>query len=162
MKGTSIMNAVKERIGVRWTISADLPRVLEIEDACFGWDAWTEEELRAVLSDRCVIGMVAEQGEQVIGHMVYLLRKGSIRLLDFAIDPAFQRSGVGESMMAKLTCKLSARNRTRLNAVVPEGNLPFLAFLRSFGFRAEKVLRGHFDDGSDGYLMRLRWTEQRE
>ncbi|MCE5319282.1 MAG: GNAT family N-acetyltransferase, partial [Parachlamydia sp.] len=46
------------------------------------------------LSQRDVIGRVAEQDGRVVGYVVYRIRKTGIELLNLAVAPEFRRAGV--------------------------------------------------------------------
>src|SRR5687768_6635477 len=56
------------RVHIRWMIRRDMPEVLSIETQCFEFP-WTEEDFLRCLRQRNCIGMVAEQGEKVVGFM---------------------------------------------------------------------------------------------
>ena len=140
-------------VHIRWMIRRDTPEVMAIEQAGFGRPK-TEEEILAMLRRRNCIGMVAEQGERVVGFMIYELHKTSVRILDFAVHPDRRRMGAGAQMAAKLAGKLSSHRRTRLAIHVRETNLAAQLFFASQGFRAVDVLREHFDDTEeDAYAM---------
>ena len=141
------------RVHIRWMIRRDMPEVLAIEHASFEYP-WCEEEFLRVLRQRNCIGMVAEQGERVVGFMIYELHKNKLQVLDFATHPEFRRLGVGNQMLAKLVGKLSSHRRTRIVLHVRETNLAAQLFFRIQGFRAMDVVREHFaDTGEDAYLM---------
>jgi ribosomal-protein-alanine N-acetyltransferase len=137
-------------------IRRDMPEVLQTEQASFDF-AWTEEDFLRCLRQRNCIGMVAEQGEKVVGFMIYELHKAKLHILNFAVDPAYRRSGVGSQMVAKLISKLSSHRRTRITLEVRETNLPSQLFFRTQGFRALRVLRTYYEDsGEDAFLMQYQ------
>jgi ribosomal-protein-alanine N-acetyltransferase len=57
-------------VHIRWMIRRDMPEVLHTEQGAFEY-AWTEEDFLRCLRQRNCIGMVAEQGEKVVGFMIY-------------------------------------------------------------------------------------------
>jgi len=112
------------------------------------------------LRQRNCIGMVAEQGEKVVGFMIYELHKNKLHILNFAVHPACRRFGVGAQMVAKLISKLSSHRRTRITLEVRETNLDAQLFFREQGFRAQRVLRSFYDDsGEDAYLLQYRLAD---
>lgn len=144
------------RVHIRWMIRRDMPEVLQAEQESFEY-AWTEEDFLRCLRQRNCIGMVAEQGEKVVGFMIYELHKSKLHILNFAVQPAYRRQGVGCQMVAKLIGKLSSHRRTRITLEVRETNLAAQLFFRSQGFRAIRVLRGYYEDsGEDAFLMQYR------
>ena len=143
------------RVHIRWMIRRDMPEVLQIEKDSFDF-AWTEEDFLRCLRQRNCIGMVAEQGEKVIGFMIYELHKCKLHIMNFAVAPDHQRTGIGAQMVSKLIGKLSSHRRTRITLAVRESNLSAQLFFRVQDFRAAKVLRGYYEDsGEDAYLMQF-------
>src|SRR5262249_56138096 len=82
------------RVDIRWMIRRDMPEVLQTEQESFEF-AWTEEDFLRCLRQRNCIGMVAEQGEKVVGFMIYELHKAKPHILNFAVHPGWRRLGVG-------------------------------------------------------------------
>ena len=148
------------RVHIRWMIRRDMPEVLHTEQASFDY-AWTEEDFLRCLRQRNCIGMVAEQGEKVVGFMIYELHKTKLHILNFAVHPTCRRAGVGAQMVAKLISKLSSHRRTRITLEVRETNLPAQLFFRAQGFRAVRVLRSYYDDsGEDAFLMQYQLVDE--
>jgi ribosomal-protein-alanine N-acetyltransferase len=146
------------RVHIRWMIRRDMPEVQFIEQNSFEY-AWTEEDFLRCLRQRNCIGMVAEQGEKVIGFMIYELHKNKLHILNFAVHPQWRRTGVGAQMVAKLVSKLSSHRRTRITLEIRETNLPAQLFFRKLEFRAVRVLRNHYDDsGEDAFLMQYSFA----
>lgn len=147
------------RVHIRWMIRRDMPEVLQTEQDSFEY-AWTEEDFLRCLRQRNCIGMVAEQGERVVGFMIYELHKQKLHILNFAVHPRHRRDGVGAQMVAKLIGKLSSHRRTRITLEVRESNLPAQLFFRAQGFKGVRVLRAFYEDsGEDAYLMQYRLAE---
>lgn len=139
---------------IRWMIRRDMPEVLEIEELAFGADAWIEDDFLRVLRQRNCVGMVLELGEKVVAFTFYELHKTTLELLRVVVHVKHQRRRLGRQMMEKMASKLSTDRRTRVQMTLRESNVEGQLFLRACGFRAIKVLRGHYDDtGEDGYLM---------
>ena len=148
------------RVHIRWMIRRDMPEVLQAEQASFEFP-WTEEDFLRCLRQRNCIGMVAEQGEKVVGFMIYELHKTKLHILNFAVHPAWRRLGVGVQMVSKLISKLSSHRRTRITLEVRETNLCAQLFFRSQGFRAVRVLRTYYEDsGEDAFLMQYAFGDE--
>jgi ribosomal-protein-alanine N-acetyltransferase len=146
------------RVHIRWMIRRDMPEVLQAEQQSFEFP-WTEEDFLRCLRQRNCIGMVAEQGERVVGFMIYELHKARLHILNFAVHPRFRRLGVGGQMVSKLIGKLSSHRRTRITLEVRETNLQAQLFFKAQGFRGTRVLRNFYEDsGEDAYLMQYSLT----
>jgi [ribosomal protein S18]-alanine N-acetyltransferase len=147
------------RVHIRWMIRRDMPEVLHTEQQSFEY-AWTEEDFLRCLRQRNCIGMVAEQGEKVVGFMIYELHKSKLHILNFAVNPSWRRCGVGAQMVAKLISKLSSHRRTRITLEVRETNLPAQLFFSRQNFKAVRVLRGYYEDsGEDAFVMQYQFAD---
>jgi ribosomal-protein-alanine N-acetyltransferase len=157
----------QQPVHVRWMIHRDLPEVLRIENALFCDQAWTEEEFVRVLRLRYCIGMVAEtkpikngvRDGDIVSYMIYELHRTRLHLLNFAVDPGYQRRGVGRQMVAKLQAKLSNRRRQRIMAEVRETNVDAQLFFRAMKFRCITTLKGCYEErnvSDDAYLFQYR------
>ena len=142
---TSRTEKEQVRVHIRWMIRRDMPEVLQTEQESFEY-AWTEEDFLRCLRQRNCIGMVAEQGEKVVGFMIYELHKNKLHILNFAVHPSCRRLGVGAQMTAKLDQQAveppadadhagGARDEPGGAAVLPVAGLPG-------GARAARLLRG--------------------
>ena len=139
---------------IRWMIRRDLMSVVQIEKLCFEFP-WAEEDFLNALRCRDTIGMIAERDDILVGVMVYTLHKSRLELLNFAVHPEYQRSGIGCQMVNKLKLKLSNQRRQSIDAVIRETNLDAQLFFRDMLFVAKGVMRDHYEDTTeDGYLFR--------
>lgn len=141
---------------VRWMIRRDYPEVLAIERESFT-NPWTEDDLLRALRNRNCIGMICENGEPIIGYMIYELHKNKLRILNFAVHPQWRRSGIGKVMIQRLIDKLSSHRRTRIEIYLRETNLPAQLFFKRHRFEALRVERGWFaDTDEDAIVMAFR------
>ena len=144
------------RVHIRWMIRRDMQEVLAAERQSFEF-AWTEDDFLRCLRQRNCIGMVAEHNDRIIGFMIYELHKNRLHVLNFAVAPAFRRTGVGAQMVLKLIGKLSSHRRSKITLAVRERNLQAQLFFRSQDFKAVRVLRNYYEDsGEDAFLMEFR------
>lgn len=140
-------------IEIRWLITRDIDRVLEIEAGSFD-QPWGYQDFRKALRQKHIIGMVAEHGDEVVGYMVYELHTHSLRLVNIAVAPEWRRNGIARLMVRRLASKLVSHNRNKIIVTVSDKNLSGHLWLRACGFQATKVDRNLFGDGEDGYCFR--------
>ena len=126
---------------LRWMIRRDMPEVLAIEEACFDWNAWTEDDFIRCLRQRNCIGMVVDKDERVVGFMIYELNRTKLTVLNMAVHPTFTRQGVGTAMVQKLVGKLSTQRRSMIDLDCWENNLSAHLFLKAMGFKATGVVQ---------------------
>ena len=133
-----------------------MPEVLAIDHSSFELP-WSEEDVFRLLRQRNCICMVAEQGERIVGFMIYGLYKNKLHVLRFATHPQLRRTGVGKAMINALIDKLSPTRRTSFSLDVRETNLGAQKFYQTMGLRAVGVSREHYEDtGEDAYMMEYR------
>ncbi len=147
-------------VHIRWMIRRDMPEVLEVENQCFEFP-WSDGDFTRCLRQRNCIGMVAERNEIVVGFMIFELHKTSLRIINFAVHEQHRRTGIGTTMVAKLTSKLSEQRRTNVIIEIRETNLPAQLFFKSQGFRATKILRDFYEETiEDAYQMQYDYQPQ--
>ena len=142
---------------IRWLVRHDMPEVLAIEAASFEYP-WSEDDFMVALRQRNVIGMVAEQDNQIVGYMIYALFETRIDILNFVVHPAHRRCGIGTALAAKLIDKLTWNRRRELVVDIRDTNLVAQRFFHSQGFLATKVVRQPYWDYCDDDAYRMVYT----
>jgi ribosomal protein S18 acetylase RimI-like enzyme len=178
-----IMNVIRaattQVLTVRSMEVGDLPRLLQIEKQTPA-PRWTLRQFKTDLrcADRInlvatvknyVVGFViakllsppepkvpgkAEPAAQSGGETPPLLAPVHLSILHLAVASDWLRRGIGHSLLKKLDPFLRQPG-DRIEAAVPETNLPAQLLLRSAGYRATRVLRGFYGT-QDAYLMERR------
>lgn len=146
----------------RWMLDEDLAQVAAIERVSFH-HPWDVDEFRLALSSKNVVGLVFEVSGAIRGYCVYVIHCDQIQILTMAVAPVMRRRGLGTMIAAYLVIKLRDHRRPRITTIVSETNLPAQLYLRSCGFRATVVLRGHCEPtGEDAYLMEREYAAPQE
>jgi len=136
-------------------LNPDLPAVLRIERSSFP-TPWRTIDFLYQTRQRNHLAYVAEDREEVVGYAVGALKGESFHLLNFAVDPARRREGIGSQMMDFLINVARAHGCNKIYLEVREHNLPAQLFYRKLGFRATQILKKYYKDtDEDGYLMEL-------
>lgn len=158
--GASVGTTVETNVHIRWMIRRDMNEVLQTEQESFHVP-WTEDDFLHCLRQRNCIGMVAESGDQVVGHVIYELHRNRLHILNLAIHPHHRRHHVGAQIMSKLIGKLSSHRRAKITLELRESNLVAQLFLKSLGFVATKVVKHYYEDtNEDAYFMEYRLPGQ--
>jgi ribosomal-protein-alanine N-acetyltransferase len=142
---------------IRVAAAGDLPRILAIEKASFGKDAY-DCKLFAHLMRRCGgLFLVAERRRGVCGYMVTCIRGGQDRLraelVSVAVDPSRRGGGMASALLESTLRRLRRRGVGRLNLVVRAGNHAAVALYEKYGFRRLRRVPGYYEDGADGIAM---------
>jgi ribosomal protein S18 acetylase RimI-like enzyme len=171
-----IRTATTQILTVRPMEPGDLPRLLQIEKQ-IPVPRWTSRQFKTDLRGTDRINLVATIKSYVVGFAISQLlceinpavSQESPRaqdetaappppvhlcILHLAVASDWQRRGVGQALLKKLDPFLR-HPADRIEAAVPETNLPAQLLLRSAGYRALRVLRGYFG-AEDAYLMERR------
>jgi ribosomal protein S18 acetylase RimI-like enzyme len=139
-------------IVLRWMVSEDLDAVLRIEEDALR-PQWACEDFGECFQSLDTIAKVAEADEEIIGYLIYRLDQNDriVMVENIAVAPAWQRRGVGRSLIHSLDNKL-AQGYDQIAVWAPETCLALQLLLRDAGFRAVRVHRRWFGD-EDAYLF---------
>ena len=143
---------------VRRLRPADLDRILEIEHASFGKDAY-DRNLFAEYYRKCgELFLVAVRGRRICGYAVTSIRSGSpaAEVISIAIDPAAREKGAASALMTSTIRRLRRRGISRLTLMVKWTNKPARRFYEKWGFTKVRRVKGYYEDGKDGIRMALQ------
>jgi ribosomal-protein-alanine N-acetyltransferase len=150
-------NRMSTPFSIRLLRLADLDRILEIERASFGEDAY-DRNLFADFYHKCGdLFLVAVRGRKVCGYMVTCrgggAAQGRAELVSVAVDPRLRGKGIASALMDSTLRRLRRRRIPRLRLVVKVTNHPAIAFYERYGFTRLRIARRYYEDGADGWLM---------
>ena len=158
---------MEEKLTVRPVRQADLDRILEIEVASFGPDAY-DRNLFAEYTRKCgglflVAEWVTAMGTTLCAYSITALSPGKrlnkltpgnrAELVSVAVDPVFLGKGVASALLASTLRRLRRRKITRLALMVKVTNQPARGFYQKHGFRQVRRVRGYYEDGADGLSL---------
>jgi ribosomal-protein-alanine N-acetyltransferase len=146
-----------KRYSIRKLRLSDLDRILEIEHASFGKDAY-DRNLFAEFLHKCGdLFLVAEGDRRVCGYMVTCIRgRGAdarAELVSVAVDPAGRGHGAASALLDSTLRRLRLRGIPRLALMVRVTNRKALAFYEKYRFHKVRTVRGYYEDHADGFLM---------
>jgi ribosomal-protein-alanine N-acetyltransferase len=140
-------------IEIRRCRLSDLDRILKIENASFGEDAY-DRNLFAEFFDICRnLFLVAVQGSRTCGYMITCIRGDRAEVVSIAVDPRFRGRGVASALMDSTLRRLKRRKAARLVLMVKVSNAPARQFYMKYGFQKKRLVRKYYEDGADGVLM---------
>jgi ribosomal-protein-alanine N-acetyltransferase len=134
----------------------DLDRILEIERASFGLQAY-DCKLFAYYARRCGdLFLIAVKEGKICGYMLSCVRGARAELVSVAVDPARRQTGAGSAMLRSTLRRLRLRRVEWLHLMVRIDNHSAIEFYEKHGFRRVRRVRGYYEDGGDGIRMNLR------
>ncbi|MGB4599967.1 MAG: ribosomal protein S18-alanine N-acetyltransferase [Trichlorobacter sp.] len=139
-------------IRIRPMIEADLAAVLAIEQACFS-RAWTREHFLAELGSERGRPAVAELSGRVAGYLCLTVLLDEAEVLNLAVDPALQRSGIGAALLGWACDEAARQGAGLLRLEVRTTSAPAIALYKRFGFVRSGLRKAYYELGVDALLM---------
>jgi ribosomal protein S18 acetylase RimI-like enzyme len=100
---------------------------------------------------------VAEQGEQLVGEGVALVRQhrsgSSGRIYSLAVSPDRRGQGIGRRLLDRMVGELVARGVRRIYLEVEAGNGSAESLYERVGFRRKATLCDYYGPGKNGVHM---------
>ncbi|MBV9508443.1 MAG: GNAT family N-acetyltransferase [Acidobacteriia bacterium] len=138
---------------IRQARARDLGRILQIENASFGSEAY-DRRLFAYYQRNCAdLFLVAECGLRICAYLLCCLRGRSAELVSVAVDPRYRAKGAGSALLRGVLRRLRLRGAHRLHLMVHVDNAPALAFYTKYGFRRRRLVPKYYEDGGDAIAM---------
>jgi ribosomal-protein-alanine N-acetyltransferase len=146
-----------KRFAIRRVRQRDLDRILEIEAASFGADAY-DRNLFAEYAHKCGgLFLVAERRTRVCAYSIAAISPGRpgnrAELVSVAVDPALLGKGAASALMDSTLRRLRRRGIARLGLMVKVTNQPARAFYEKYGFRKLRRVARYYEDGADGLSL---------
>ena len=148
---------MEKRFAIRPVRQRDLDRILEIEAASFGADAY-DRNLFAEYTRKCGgLFLVALWGTRVCAYSITGLSPSGAgkraELISVAVDPAHLGKGAASALMESTLRRLRRRGITRFGLMVKVTNLRALSLYKKFGFRKLRRVARYYEDGADGLSL---------
>ena len=124
-----------------------------------------EEEARDADGGVLGLGSGAGGGEvrgYVVADVVSDFGRTIGHVKDIAVHPDWRGRGIGSTLLSRALGVLEAAGARRAKLEVREGNDAAQELYRSFGFSANHVVPGYYDDGEDALLFVVDLTERRD
>ena len=146
-------------IRIRPMTEADLDAVLAIEQACFP-RAWTRQHFLSELAAPHGAPVVAEQDGRVAGYLCLTVLLDEAEILDVAVDPALQRSGIGAALLV-WACDYARKQRAQvLRLEVRASSKPAISLYERFGFVRSGLRKAYYEHGIDALLLDKKLNEE--
>ena len=147
---------MSSRIAVRRCREADLNRVLTIERASFGADAWPRELFLELLETNPTLFLVGTIGGEVTGYVAAVKRREAAELASLAVHPRGRGRGLARAMMKRVLARLESEGAGECWLTVRPGNRRAISLYRFLGFTRVRRVKDYYGPGRDGLRMRLR------
>jgi ribosomal-protein-alanine N-acetyltransferase len=146
-----------KRYIVRPVRQLDLDRILEIEAASFGADAYDRNQFAEYAHTCGGLFLVAMRRTKVCAYSITAVSPGRFgeraELVSLAVAPAFLGKGASSALMDSTLRRLRRRGIAQLRLTVKVTNQRARAFYAKYGFRKLRRLKGYYEDGADGFRL---------
>ena len=133
----------------------DLDRILEIEEASFGPDAW-DRKLFLEYFRRCPeLFLVARHGRRIGGYIITCIGQKEAELVSIAVDPRDRRRGLGRTLLDETLAQLRPRRVGTWWLMVATSNNAAIRFYESYGFARKRQTKRYYGAGRDAWRMQF-------
>ena len=146
---------MKKNIKYRIAKSEDVEKLVELENACFDYDALGSRNFRYFINkgnDDLVVQLL---DKEIVGYGLLLYRKGTslCRLYSIAVSPDHRGKSLGKNLMLKLEDYASARDSSYIRLEVKKSNTQACKLYDSIGYREFSVKHEYYEDHEDAICM---------
>jgi ribosomal-protein-alanine N-acetyltransferase len=137
----------------------DLDDVMAIEQRVFS-EPWTKEMFYSEFFDnRLSFSFVAKEGEEVLGYLFAWEVSGEFHLMNIAVDPQWQRQGIGEALMQKMCDTGKARSIGQILLEVRVSNLSAISLYKKLKFSKVGRRKNYYHSPKeDGLILRYDYS----
>ncbi len=135
-------------LSLRKLLPSDLDRVLEIEALAFS-DPWPRQAFEDVLD----WGYALQKDDLVVGYVFALTVLDECSIANIAIDPLYQKQGLGEYLMTELIFELFMMRGVRLYYLeVRPSNAPARRLYEKLGFKELGLRKAYYHNPPEDAL----------
>ena len=149
MAGTSIVYRVM-------TVD-DIPMVQLVERKCFSTPWSRNIFVSEVTRNDNAIYVVATIGERIVGYAGIWIILDEGHVTNIAVDPAYQRQGIGQGLMDMLTAAAVKRGVIAMTLEVRVSNASAQALYAKLGFVPNGIRKQYYQDDKEDAL--IVWRE---
>lgn len=121
---------------------ADLPRAFDIEQASHAFP-WTEKTLASNQGER-YLNLKIMHNDVMAGFAITQIVLDEATLFNIAIDPAFQRQGLGRALLEDVIQQIEKKDVFTLWLEVRASNAKAISLYESLGFNEVSVRRNYY------------------
>lgn len=137
-------------IKIERLIKEDIPQVVLLEEELLG-DSLGVEMLENEINNKSICFLTAKDNKKVLGYIGAYVIEGEMEILNFVVDKAHQRSGIGTLLFNELL-KLYP-NTLSIILEVREKNEQGINFYKKNNFNVISKRKHYYKNGDDALVM---------
>jgi len=137
----------------------DLNKIYQLEKEVFGQDAFSRSLIQKLMRRSDIFIKFEKKWikKSLIGFAIAVKdRLDRVNIINFLINPKFQRKGYGKAMMEKIIS--SVKNMEDIKQIVLNvkvNNKAAIQLYEKFHFKIVKIIEDYYKSGDSGFLMVL-------
>lgn len=131
----------------------DILAVSHIEEECFGGEAWSYATLASAFESAASYGLVAEDGDEVIGYGCITCAADTSDLENVVVVEGYRRSGTGRAIVEGLLEEAKERGAEKTFLEVRVSNVAAMSMYLKCGFVGTYARTRYYADGEDCLVM---------
>lgn len=140
----------------------DLERVVAIERASFGKDAWQPELFLEYWRASPELFLIAKHCRGIAGYSITRTDWRGAELESIAVDPLCRGRGVAQTLLNATVARLQSQGASVLRLMAGVDNEPALRFYQQFGFIRVRKVKRYYGAGRDAWRMRLELRPEKQ
>jgi ribosomal-protein-alanine N-acetyltransferase len=137
---------------------AHIPGIVDIEQRVFK-TPWTDEMfVQELEANRLTMSYVVLDESRMIGYMIAWLLRQEVHLVNIAVEPSRQRSGIGRFMLRYLFDLAAQAKRRFVTLEVRESNESAICLYESFGFKRIGVRPHYYEEDGENAVVMVRFV----
>lgn len=145
---------IRDKINIRCFSLKDLNRIMEIEQASFDLDPFSEDIFRSWYHKCPNLFIVAEILRLVVGYMVTCTFYKNGYVVSIAVDPAYRNKSVGKTLANFTFDCLKAYGVKIVELEVRKTNRKGIGFWENLGFSTLRTITRYYHNGTAALKMR--------
>jgi len=145
--------------GIRPADAKDLDALVHLEGLCFDYSRIGKRSFQRLLKSASAHLLVVPEPEtgQLLAYALLLTRKNSSRwrLYSIAVAPQARGKGFARALLTQCMAMAQQQGASGLSLEVKSDNKSAIALYEDLDFAVVDLLPGYYDDGTDGYRMRI-------
>ena len=137
-------------IKIERLIKEDIPQVVLLEEELLG-DSLGVEMLENEINNTSICFLTAKDNKKVLGYIGAYVIDGEMEILNFVVDKAHQRSGIGTLLFNELLKRYP--NTLSIILEVRENNEQGINFYKKNNFNVISKRKHYYKNGDDALVM---------
>ncbi|CUA87703.1 GNAT family N-acetyltransferase [Pseudidiomarina woesei] len=154
------MHNATQNCHFRQATRADVSALVELERRCFDYSRMGPRSFSRLIAAPSAHVYLCECDGKLMGYLLLLTRRNSRiwRLYSVATAPAARGVGIGKRLLEFAINTAKQHGASALSLEVKTNNVAAIQLYEKYDFAVVDVLPEYYDDGTDGYRMRLSFS----